>query len=67
MLTVRRQLRRGPERERELAEAFGSRRVDGLIIAPAATDHSYLQRDRDAGVALVFVDRPPASSTPTPC
>ena len=47
-----------PERERELAESFSARRVDGLIIAPAATDHSYLQRDRAAGVALVFVDRP---------
>jgi LacI family transcriptional regulator len=47
-----------PERERELAESFSARRVDGLIIAPAATDHSYLQRDREAGVALVFVDRP---------
>jgi LacI family transcriptional regulator len=48
-----------PERERELAEAFAARGVDGLIIAPAAGDHSYLQRDRAAGVALVFVDRPP--------
>ncbi len=47
-----------PARERELAEAFGSRGVDGLIIAPAASDHSYLMRDRAAGVALVFVDRP---------
>jgi LacI family transcriptional regulator len=47
-----------PERERELAESFSARRVDGLIIAPAASDHSYLQRDRAAGVALVFVDRP---------
>jgi LacI family transcriptional regulator len=47
-----------PERERELAEAFGARGVDGLIIAPAATDHSFLLRDRAAGMALVFVDRP---------
>jgi LacI family transcriptional regulator len=47
-----------PERERELAESLSARRVDGLIIAPAASDHSYLQRDRAAGVALVFVDRP---------
>ena len=47
-----------PERERLLAEAFGSRGVDGLIIAPAASDHSYLLRDRAAGMALVFVDRP---------
>ena len=47
-----------PERERELAESLSARRVDGLIISPAAHDHSYLQRDRAAGVALVFVDRP---------
>ena len=48
------------DRERELAEAFLSRRVDGLIVVPAGLDHSYLRADRDAGVALVFVDRPPA-------
>ncbi|HEV7804207.1 MAG TPA: LacI family DNA-binding transcriptional regulator [Solirubrobacteraceae bacterium] len=47
-----------PERERLLAEAFGARGVDGLIIAPAASDHSFLLRDRAAGMALVFVDRP---------
>jgi LacI family transcriptional regulator, galactose operon repressor len=49
-----------PARERELAEAFLSRRVDGLIVVPAGPDHSYLGPERDAGVALVFVDRPPA-------
>jgi LacI family transcriptional regulator len=48
-----------PERERELAEAFAARGVEGLIIAPAAPDQSYLARDRDAGLALVFIDRPP--------
>jgi LacI family transcriptional regulator len=47
-----------PERERELAESFGARGVDGLIIVPAGGDHSYLLRDKAAGVALVFVDRP---------
>ena len=47
-----------PERERQLAEAFGARGVDGLIIAPAGGDHSFLLRDRAAGVAIVFVDRP---------
>ncbi|MEA2394269.1 MAG: LacI family transcriptional regulator [Solirubrobacteraceae bacterium] len=47
-----------PERERELAESFGARGVDGLIIVPAGADHSYLLRDKAAGVALVFVDRP---------
>ena len=48
-----------PERERELAEAFGARGIDGLIVASAVDDSSYLLRERAAGVALVFVDRPP--------
>jgi LacI family transcriptional regulator len=48
-----------PERERELAETFGARGVDGLVIVPCATDQSYLLRDHRAGTALVFVDRPP--------
>jgi LacI family transcriptional regulator len=48
-----------PQRERELAEAFSSRGVDGLIVASAVHDSSYLQRERAAGVALAFVDRPP--------
>jgi LacI family transcriptional regulator len=48
-----------PERERELAEAFGARGVDGLVIVPCATDQSYLLREHQAGTALVFVDRPP--------
>jgi LacI family transcriptional regulator len=50
-----------PARERWLAEAFGSRGVDGLIIAPASSDHAFLLRDRAAGMALVFVDRPAAA------
>jgi LacI family transcriptional regulator len=48
-----------PERERELAEAFGARGVDGLLIVPCATDQSYLLREHQAGTALVFIDRPP--------
>ena len=48
-----------PERERELAEAFGGRGIDGLVLATAVEDSSYLMRERAAGVALVFVDRPP--------
>jgi LacI family transcriptional regulator len=48
-----------PVREREVVEGLLGRGIDGLIIAPTAGDHSYLARDRQAGVALVFVDRPP--------
>ena len=47
------------EREHELADAFGARGVDGLILVPSGTDQSYLQRERRAGVGIVFVDRPP--------
>jgi LacI family transcriptional regulator len=50
-----------PGRERELNEALLSRRVDGLIVVPTATDHAYLSRDVASGLALVFVDRPPGS------
>ncbi len=48
------------DRERRLVATFSARRVDGLIVVPAGSDHSYLRPERDAGVALVFVDRPPA-------
>jgi LacI family transcriptional regulator len=48
-----------PARERELAHAFFARRVDGLVIAPVERDHSYLLREREAGLPLVYVDRPP--------
>jgi LacI family transcriptional regulator len=48
-----------PARERELAEGLVARGVDGLIITPTAGDQSYLTRERDAGIPLVFVDRPP--------
>src|SRR3954470_6982874 len=47
------------ERERDRVQAFLPRRVDGLIVVPAGADHGYLVRDREAGVAVVFVDRPP--------
>ena len=49
-----------PDRERQLVSAFASRRVDGLIIQPSSLDHSYLLAERQAGTAIVFVDRPPA-------
>ena len=48
-----------PARERELLEALLARRVDGLVVAPTSSDHSYLAREVEAGIALVFIDRPP--------
>ena len=47
-----------PERERELADAFGARGVDGLVIVPCGRDQGYLQREQQLGTQLVFVDRP---------
>ena len=49
-----------PARERQLVEAFASRRVDGLIMMPASHDHSYLVEERRMGMSIVFIDRPPA-------
>ncbi|MCW2908680.1 MAG: sle, partial [Actinomycetia bacterium] len=47
-----------PAREKQVVRAFCARRVDGLIIVPAAHSHRYLLPDIKAGVATVFVDRP---------
>jgi LacI family transcriptional regulator len=48
-----------PEREEQLALAMTARRVDGLIISPAQGSHEYLVPEIEAGVATVFVLRPP--------
>ena len=47
------------EQERELVTSFSAHVVDGLVIVPAGDDHRYLERERDAGVPIVFLDRPP--------
>lgn len=48
------------EREREVISAFCSRRVDGVILVPAAGSHRYLRAQQDLGVKVVCVDRPAA-------
>ena len=48
-----------PQRERALVASFSSRRVDGLVMMPTGTDHSYLLAERRAGTPMVFVDRVP--------
>lgn len=48
-----------PVREQELVLALCARRVDGLVIVPASEDHRYLEPEIAAGIATVFVDRPP--------
>jgi len=47
------------EREEQLALAMCARRVDGLIISPTPGSHDYLESEIEAGVAAVFVLRPP--------
>jgi LacI family transcriptional regulator len=51
---------RDPEREEQLALAMCARRVDGLIVIPTPGSHDYLVAEIEAGVAAVFVLRPPA-------
>ena len=48
-----------PVREREVARTMIGRRVDGLVVVPTGTDQSYLRREMQAGLATVFLDRPP--------
>ena len=48
-----------PVREREVARTMIQRRVDGMVIMPTGTDQSYLRPEIEAGLAAVFVDRPP--------
>lgn len=49
-----------PDRERRLAAAFVARRVEGMIVVPTGSDQGYLVNEQRAGMAIVFVDRPPA-------
>ena len=49
-----------PEREPELVQLLCERRVDGLLVVPAADNHRYLLPEVRAGTGLVFIDRPPA-------
>lgn len=46
------------QREAEAVQALATRQVDGLILAPTSTDQPYLQPELDAGLPVVFVDRP---------
>jgi len=45
-----------PERERELVQALLRRRVDALVLVPAAASHDWLA---DEETPVVFLDRPP--------
>ena len=52
-------------RERELAEAFLARRVDSLVVVPSGRDHSRLEPERDAGVAVAASDLLAGEAAPT--
>ena len=54
-----------PERERELADAFGARGVDGLVIVPCSADQGYLQRERRPAPRSCSSTVRRGSSTPT--
>jgi LacI family transcriptional regulator len=47
-------------REERFALAMCARRIDGLIIGPTPGTHDYLISEINAGVATVFVLKPPA-------
>lgn len=49
-----------PDRERKLLLELCERRVDGLLVVPAAdADHVYLRPEIERGTPIVFLDRPP--------
>ncbi|MBO0820524.1 MAG: LacI family DNA-binding transcriptional regulator [Nocardiopsaceae bacterium] len=48
-------------REEQLTLSLCARRVDGLVIEPNPGDHDYLVSEIQAGIAAVFVLRPPVT------
>ncbi|HEX5996786.1 MAG TPA: LacI family DNA-binding transcriptional regulator [Jiangellales bacterium] len=46
------------EHERRLVDDFASRRVDGMVVVPAGTDHRHLGPDELADIPVVLVTRP---------
>lgn len=48
------------ERERRLVEEFAARRVDGMIVVPAGSDHSHLTPARVGRIPIVLGARPPS-------
>ena len=47
-----------PDREQVMVLGLLGRRVDGIVLVPTASDHTWLQREIDSGTAVVCVDRP---------
>ncbi|WP_019634414.1 LacI family DNA-binding transcriptional regulator [Actinomadura atramentaria] len=49
-----------PALERRQFAELCQRRVDGLIIVPAGSDHAYTRSEAELGLKMVFLDRPPS-------
>ena len=47
-----------PDTERKVVEMLLARRIDGLLLVPAAGDHGWLAEEMRHGVRVVFLDRP---------
>jgi len=50
-----------PQREHTVVTSMLSRRIQALLIVPAATDQSYLLPEARLGTPLIFLDRPPGN------
>lgn len=48
----------GLQAEREYVELLVRQRIAGLLVVPAAGDHSYLASERSRGLPIVALDRP---------
>jgi LacI family transcriptional regulator len=48
-----------PDIEHVLVADMLQRRVRAMLLVTSATDHAYLEAERNLGVPLVFLDRPP--------
>jgi LacI family transcriptional regulator len=48
----------GLQAEREYVELLVRQRIAGLLLVPAAGDHSYLESERSRGLPIVALDRP---------
>jgi LacI family transcriptional regulator len=47
--------------EKHLIENFIERDVEGILIIPTSNDHFYLESERNRGLPVVFLDRPPVN------
>lgn len=55
------------EIEKEQIRVFNAKLVDGLIIAPASGDHTFLKKLLNMNSPVVFIDRKPQSYCPGDC